>query len=207
MRFIIAILVFSFKALRKLFISFKSTLFTPLAYLTLIVNGAKFGKGLKVRGLMKVIITRRGRVIIGKNFKVNSGNNYNVIGRQQRTTLWVEGNLTIGDNVGISSTAIICNHSIVIGNNVIIGGNTVIYDTDFHSLDPFIRKSVLDNKQAIKKPVIIMDNVFIGAHTTILKGVTIGYNSIIGACSVVSKDIPSNEMWGGNPAKLIKSNN
>ena len=55
--------------------------------------------------------------------------------------------------------------------------------------------------------VVIEDNVFIGAHTTILKGVKIGKNSIIGSCSLVSKEIPPNEVWGGNPAKFIKKIN
>ena len=90
------------------------------------------------------------------------------------------------------------------GNNVMIGGNTVIYDTNFHSLDPSLRNTNNDKVYAKKAAVNIKDNVFIGAHTTILKGVTIGENSVIGACSVVSKDIPPNEIWAGNPAKFIK---
>ena len=196
-----------FKGLRKLISLLKSPLYTPFAHLVLFLNGVVVGKGLRVRGFMKVLITRRGKVLIGKNFKVNSGNKFNVIGRQQKTTLWVEGSLTIGDSVGISSTAIICNHSITIGNHVTIGGNTVIYDTDFHSLDPKVRKSENDHVNAKKKPVIIMDNVFIGAHTTILKGVSIGENSIIGACSVITKNIPPNEIWAGNPARLIRKIN
>jgi acetyltransferase-like isoleucine patch superfamily enzyme len=53
--------------------------------------------------------------------------------------------------------------------------------------------------------VIIEDNVFIGAHSTILKGVTIGVNSVIGACSVVTKDIPANQIWAGNPARFIRA--
>ena len=52
--------------------------------------------------------------------------------------------------------------------------------------------------------MIIEDNVFIGAHSTILKGVRISKNSIVGACSVVSKNIPPNEIWAGNPIKFIK---
>jgi len=194
-----------FKALRKLITILKSPVYTPYAYLILYLNGVKVRKGLRVRGFMNVHITRRGKVFIGENFNVNSGNKYNVIGRQQKTTLWAEGNLTIGNHVGMSSTAIICNHSISIGNHVTIGGNTVIYDTDFHSLDPILRTSGEDRQHAKKKPVIIKDNVFIGAHTTILKGVTIGNNAIIGACSVISKDIPDNEIWAGNPAHFIKS--
>jgi acetyltransferase-like isoleucine patch superfamily enzyme len=171
----------------------------------LYLNGGTFQKGLKVAGFLKVDVTRRGKLKIGKNLEIFSGNNFNVIGRQQKTIFWVEGELLIGDNVGMSATAIICNKQIVIGNNVTIGGNTVIYDTDFHSLDPVIRNNKnIDKNNAIKSSVIIEDNVFIGAHTTILKGVTIGKNSIIGACSVVTKNIPPNEIWAGNPARFVK---
>ena len=100
----------------------------------------------------------------------------------------------------------ICNHEIEIGNNVTIGGNTVIYDTDFHSLDASARNNKLEDKKNAKwGKVTLKNNVFIGAHTTILKGVTINENSIIGACSVIAKDIPANEIWAGNPAKFIKS--
>lgn len=61
------------------------------------------------------------------------------------------------------------------------------------------------NKRKMEN-VKIENNVFIGAHTTILKGVTIGSNAIIGACSVITKDIPANEIWAGNPARFIKNN-
>lgn len=193
-----------FKAFRKFLTLIKSPFYTPIASLMLFLNGVKIGNSLRVKGFMKINVTRRGKVIIGNGFRVNSGNKYNLIGRQQKTILWVEGSLSIGNNVGISSTAIICNHSISIGNNVIIGGNTVIYDTDFHSLDPDLRNSNEDKKNAKKRPVVILDNVFIGAHSTILKGITIGANSVVGACSVVTRDIPPNEIWAGNPACFIK---
>lgn len=193
-----------YKALRKLITIIRTPIYTPLAKISLALNGASWGKNLIVRGRLKVVVTKRGKLNIGRQFRANSGENYNVIGRQQKTTFWVDGNLSIGDFVGMSSTAIICTHSISIGNHVIIGGNTVIYDTDFHSLNPEIRGTTDDKRNAQKKPVIINDHVFIGAHTTILKGVTIGENSIIGACSVITKDIPANEIWAGNPARFIK---
>lgn len=52
--------------------------------------------------------------------------------------------------------------------------------------------------------IVIGENVFIGAGTTVLKGAHIGNNAVIGACSVVTREVPENEIWGGNPARLIK---
>lgn len=195
-----------YKAIRKIFQIFKKQIYTPFAKIIFTLNGVSFGRKLKVRGFLNVIVTRRGSVLIGNNLSINSGNNHNIIGRQQRTIFWVEGKLIIGNNTGMSSTAIICNHEIDIGNYVTIGGNTVIYDTDFHSLNSALRKNILKDKINAKwGKVTIKDNAFIGAHTTILKGVTIGENAVIGSCSLVSKDIPDNEIWAGNPIKFISS--
>ena len=112
------------------------------------------------------------------------------------------GPIKIGNNVGISNTCLYAAEEIEIGDNVRIGGDTRIYDTDFHSLDAKERES---KKETIKiSPVRIKNNVFVGAHCLILKGVTIGENSIIAAGSVVTKDVPPNQIWGGNPAKCIR---
>lgn len=146
-----------------------------------------------------------GTFSIGQNFRMNNSEKYNTIGRQGKCNFVVKGNLKIGNDVGMSSTTIVCHNNINIGNYVIIGGNTVIYDTDFHSLNSnFRRERTSDLKNAKQRPVTICDNVFIGAHSTILKGSHIGENSIIGACSVVSGYIPANEIWAGNPVKFIK---
>lgn len=147
-----------------------------------------------------------GHFTIGDNLQLNNGKNYNMIGRQQPCYFLIakQGRLKIGNNVGLSATAIVCQLSIEIGDNTMIGGNCVIYDTDFHNLD-FTKRMMRpeDLSSAKRKPVIIRNNVFIGAHATILKGVTIGETSIIGAGSVVTKDVPAGEIWAGNPAKFI----
>ena len=137
---------------------------------------------------------------------MNNGVRGNPIGCYQRCTFFVApgAELNIGDNVGLSQAALVCHLRIDIGNDVKIGGGVCIYDTDFHSLDPELRKSGDDIRHKAKKPVIIHDNVFIGAHSIILKGVEIGENSIVGAGSVVTKPIPASEVWAGNPARFIR---
>jgi acetyltransferase-like isoleucine patch superfamily enzyme len=159
-------------------------------------------------GVPRINISLKGKCNIGKCFVINNLEMTNPIGRFHRCCIIVRKNacLNIGENVGISSTTIYCQNKIEIGNHVKIGANVVIYDTDFHSLDFFNRRSGLtDMKDTKTAPVIIEDDVFIGAHTTILKGVTIGKNSIIGACAVVTKSIPPNQIWAGNPAKHIRN--
>jgi acetyltransferase-like isoleucine patch superfamily enzyme len=159
------------------------------------------------QGIPYVSVARTGECKIGHGFKMNNGLRSNPIGPPQRSILFVapDAALHIGNNVGVSQTAIVCFHKIIIGNNVRIGAGSRIYDTDFHSLNPNDRiHGKSDEIHTVMKPVELKDNVFVGAHTTILKGTTIGENSIIGACSVVTKSIPENEVWAGNPARFIK---
>ncbi|KIA85429.1 transferase [Flavobacterium sp. AED] len=175
-------------------------------YYVLYSSGVKFST-FKCSGIPKIYITLGGRCIIGSNFKINNRESSNPIGRFNSCSIVVEkkGVIQIGNNVGMSSTAIVCHERIEIGDNVNFGGNVAIYDTDFHSLNPqdrLIRS--LDVAGTKTKPIKIGNNVFIGAHTTILKGVSIGDNAIVGACSVVTKNIPANEIWAGNPAKFIR---
>lgn len=159
-------------------------------------------------GVPYVMVARNAKGIsIGKNFSMNNGLTNNPIGCPQKCTLWCgnEASIVIGENVGISQTALISYCEIIIGDNVKIGGGTCIYTTDFHSLDPLIRATKDDQKYRKYAPVHIEENVFIGARCIILKGVTIGKNSIVGAGSVVTKNIPCNQIWGGNPAKFIRN--
>ena len=164
-------------------------------------------KSFRTIGTPYVMVAMEGKLLIGNNFSMNNGIKGNPIGCYSKCTFFVDRNATliIGNNVGISQTALICHKSITIGNFVKIGGGVKIYDTDFHSLNSKIRKSKDDLNNRIEKSVIIHDNVFIGAYSIILKGVVIGENSIIGAGSVVTKSIPTNQIWAGNPAKFIRN--
>jgi len=155
----------------------------------------------------KLFIINKGIITLHNNIKINSKHSVNPIGGQSFTSIVVEENavLEIGENVGISNSAIYCKKQIIIEKNVLLGGDCRIYDTDFHSLNYLHRAAPVD-LNIISKPILIKEGVFIGAGTIILKGVTIGEYSIIGAGSVVSKNVPSNEIWAGNPVKFIRKN-
>lgn len=124
----------------------------------------------------------------------------------QTKTIFVVGSdcrLTIGNKVGISNAAIFATNEIIIEDDVVIGAGCKIYDSDFHSIVADYR--LYGNTNIPSVPVKICRRSFIGGHTIILKGVTIGEGAVIAAGSVVTKDVPANEIWGGNPARFIKS--
>ena len=166
----------------------------------------KCGKNVKING--RIHIYGRGQIILNKGVRINSCRGANPIGGDTSTVLntGFNGKIIIGENTGISNVAIVARESVVIGSNVKIGGSTRIYDTDFHALSYDDRINNGDINTGVK-PVEIKDGAFIGAFSTILKGVTIGERSIIGAGSVVTKNVPSDEIWGGNPARFIKKIN
>jgi acetyltransferase-like isoleucine patch superfamily enzyme len=196
-----------FKIIKRISMHIYSIFCKFYTWIKLKGNGAEFTT-ISTNGVPMVDVEMGGKLHFGKNFSMNNGNYYNKIGRQQPSMFIVakSGILTFGNNVGISGSAFVCTLKISIGNNVKIGGNCVCYDTDFHSLNFLDRRDpYLDTEKSKSWPVVIEDDVFIGAHSIILKGVTIGKGSIIGAGSVVSKSIPPHEIWGGNPICFIKN--
>lgn len=107
-------------------------------------------------------------------------------------------NITIGKNVFINSGCSFQDQGgIIIGDNVLIGPQVVIATLN-HDFTPNFRKNMNPS------PVMIENNVWIGANVTICPGVTIGENSIIGAGAVVTQNIPKNCIAVGVPAKVIK---
>ena len=195
-----------YKVIRRICNNLQKVYAKQVSRLIFIGNNVAY-KSFHTNGIPYVMVARGGTFSIGKNFAMNNGIKGNPIGCYERCTFFVDRGavLTIGDNVGMSQAALICHKSITIGNNVKIGGGVCIYDTDFHSLDPVIRRSSEDLKNRAEEPVVIGNDVFIGAKSIILKGVTIGENSVIGAGSVVTKSVPANQIWAGNPARFIRN--
>lgn len=150
----------------------------------------------------------------GVTYMSRSNNSLILVGKKCRFMNWTHGNLnginhgcmistsnnnailTIGNQCSFSGVVIRCFKSVTLGNNVRVGANVTIMDGDAHQDDP---------RSGENKPIKIEDNVWIGANSIVLKGVTIGRNSLIGAGSIVTRDIPANCVAAGNPCKVIKN--
>jgi len=117
--------------------------------------------------------------------------------------------LTIGINCQINdSVHIVARESVFIGNNVLIASKVFITDLNhgrYNSLDEHSAPdSIVSLRPLNSSPVLINDNCWIGENVSILPGVTLGQNCIVGANSLVTKSFESNCIVGGNPARLLK---
>lgn len=171
------------------------------------------GRGVTIKH--KRIISLGKTITIGDNVEINAlskkgifiGNNVTIL---RNSIIECTGNiknlgegLIIGDHVGISQNCFIqVRGEVKIGNNVILGPYVKIFSENHNhqELDiPIVRQG------ETRMPVTIEDNVWLGANSTILGGVTIGEGSIIAAGAVVNKNIPPFSIAAGIPAKVIKS--
>ncbi|GAB6095181.1 DapH/DapD/GlmU-related protein [Desulfatiferula olefinivorans] len=103
--------------------------------------------------------------------------------------------LVIGPRCGLSGTAIGCARSVILDEGVRCGANTLITDSDWHGDD---------GRSGPDAPVHIKKNVWLGAGVTVLKGVTIGENTVVGSGSVVTRSLPSDVLAAGSPARVIR---
>lgn len=160
------------------------------------IAGIQYGSNISFNGRICLDRFKYSTIKIGDNCTFNSHNLFNPRGIKQCIlhTATDFAKIEIGNNCGFSGVSIVCWKSVKIGNNVMVGADTCIGDTDDHP----------ERLGTSPEPVEIKDNVFIGMHCLILKGVTIGENSIIGAGSVVTKDIPANCVAAGVPCKVIR---
>ena len=168
--------------------------------------GVHFDTSLKIIGKCSLWMDKSGHFTIGKKCRIVSSNLINPLCRHKACINVSKGALLqIGDNVGMSSPIIWIRKSLIIGNNVNLGGGVCIIDSDAHSLNYLDRRvGNIDMANRIDKGIVIDDDVLIGAYSIILKGVHIGARTVIGAGSIVTKDIPSDCIAAGNPARIIK---
>ena len=141
--------------------------------------------------------------ISGNNIRI--GHSFTAIGEPgNRVEIGVwgreagEGQITVGDGCLMSpGSRISASDEIVLGDGVMLANGAYITDSDWHTIyDRMVRSE--------PAPVHIGNNVWLGDHSMVLKGVTIGDNSVVAARAVVTRDVPTNVVVAGNPAKVIK---
>lgn len=168
-------------------------------------KGAMLGRNVQIPGKLNLVTGGNNVISIGDNFYFSSGDAINPISSNLQGAIYLENgaSLKIGCHVGMSSTRMWIHDSVAIGDNVKVGACVLITDTDAHPMDYMARRT--SNEGTKSAPIVIEDDVWVGAHSIILKGVTIGARSIIGAGSVVTRDIPADCVAAGNPCKVIKT--
>lgn len=181
-------------------------LFNRFIRLLCSLKGVKLGKGVLFNGNPRIRRFYNSKIYFGDGCQFNSSKNSIIVGLHQPcsfVTMVKGAEIIFGRNSGASGLSIVAYEKIIIGNDVLIGANCSIVDNDFHHQE--LQKREEDVVPS--RPVIIEDNVFIGFHCFILKGVTIGKNAVIGANSVVTNNIPANAIAIGNPCKVIMIKN
>ncbi len=174
-----------------------------------IPDNVVFGAGFycETAQVFRLFRTRKPRaLVIGDHVSCYSGCSF---------ALGENGTCSIGDFTLLNGAIIMAEERVKIGSHCLITWNVGIADCDFHPLDPVLRRQDAEALAPFMKdrpprpslrtaPVIIRDNVWIGMNSTILKGVTIGENSVVAAGSVVTKTVPENVVVAGNPAVVTK---
>lgn len=179
-----------------------------LSYLFLTMMGVetKYGNCV-LYGIPLIKKTRGSRIIIGSGVTIISNSTANIAGVNNRTiiaTLSADAEIHIMDGSGLSGVKLVSAKSIYIGRRVGLGVNTVIYDTDFHPVNPEKRAKQTTISEARSERVFIDDDVLIGANTIILKGCRILEAVVVGAGSVVAgKTLEKRKVYAGNPVREI----
>lgn len=154
---------------------------------------------LKFNSCGKLLRAEKGVRVLKTNCDISVGDKVNI---HRYAKLSVYGNagqkavLKIGNGVAIGDrTEIHAGNSVTIGNGTLIAWDCCIMDRDYHKLE---------SETEVTAPVSIGNNVWVGCNSIILKGINIGDGAVVAAGSVVTKDVPSGALVGGNPARIIK---
>lgn len=191
-----------FQALTLLRIYTNILFFNRIIHFVCYIKGVKLEHNIIFNGFPIIHRYPNSFIRFGNDCKFNSAKNSISIGLPQPcafVTMKENAEIVFGNNTGASGLKILAKSKIKIGNNVLIGAGCTIMDNDSHNSDHTKREQNI----IPSRPISIEDNVFIGLQCVILKGVTIGKNSVIGANSVVFNSIPENSIAVGNPCKVV----
>lgn len=154
----------------------------------------RFGKNFVTNG--KLVVKGPGKVILGDDINAWCHTEKNVF-----ITYKPEARIVVGHGTRLNGISAMAYSTITVGPRCIVA-STMLVDTDFHSTDPELRHDP-DAPFAVA-PIELKENVWLAGQSAILKGVTIGENSIVAFRAVVTKDVPANVVAGGNPARVVK---
>lgn len=160
----------------------------------------------KYYGMPIVTMVPGSRIALGPRVVLCSHPRFTTLGVARPVvmrTLRPGARIVVGADVGISGGVICAASSIEIGNQCLLGADVQIVDTDFHPLSAANRRFERADDKIACAPVVIGDNVFLGAGVRVLKGVTIGRNSVVGAGSIVAQSIPPDVVAAGAPARVL----
>jgi acetyltransferase-like isoleucine patch superfamily enzyme len=157
------------------------------------MRGVRFRAGRNLRIDGRLVLRGPGTVILGDNVRIG-----------MTVTPWTyspDAVISIGSDSFINGTSFGCHREIRIGARAILARASIM-DTDFHSVE--VDRHHADAPVRVA-PVIIADNVWVGAQAGILPGTHIGQNSVVGFGAVCAGEFPANVVIAGNPAKVIKT--
>lgn len=169
------------------------------------LHGVPWGKGWRIFGMPIIQRHRHSHIHLGDALELRSWYGSNPLAPNHPVVLATRAAgavLAIGAQCGLTGAVVVAAERIEIGDRVLLGANVVVTDTDFHPLDPLERQEAILN--GARAPVVIEDDVFVGMQSLILKGVRLGRGCVIGAGSVVTRDVPPGVIAAGNPARVIK---
>lgn len=158
------------------------------------------GPGLRIERIP--YIRGSGRIVIGRGVYLSGKINIGLSGSSPSVT----PTLRIGDGTFVGhECSFNLRHGIHIGNECLLAGGIVVQDHDGHPLDAVRRRAGEPAPESEVAAVSIADGAWIGRRSIILKGVSIGENAVVGAGSLVTRDVPANTVVAGNPARVIKT--
>ncbi len=168
-------------------------------------HGVEWGQDWRIFGRPILQRHRGSRIAMGDGLTLRSWPRSNPLAPTSPVVLSTrrpDAVIDIGTNCGFTGTTLVAADRITIGDRVLVGGNATLVDTDFHPLTPAGRAE--DINAGAAAPIVIEDDVFVGMDALILKNVTIGKGAVVGAGSVVSRDVPPRTVVAGNPATIVR---
>ncbi len=154
----------------------------------------QFGRNFQTNG--RLVIRGPGRVVFGDDIRAWCHAEKNVF-----LTYTPDSCIEVGSGTRLNGAGVMAYTTIRIGPRCILG-STIVFDSDYHPIDPARRHDA--TAPVATRPITLGPNVWLAGQTAVLKGTTIGENSVVAFRAVVSGDVPPNVVVAGNPARVVR---